>query len=72
MEAYRRLSRRECEVLKKLMEGKTNRQIASEFFISKKTVKNHIGNIGEELDLKGKGRVRAWINKERARFLHPK
>jgi len=72
MEAYSRLSRRESEVLKKLMEGKANRQIASELFISPKTVENHICNIGRTLNMKGKGRVRAWVNQEKARFQHPK
>jgi DNA-binding NarL/FixJ family response regulator len=72
MEAYSRLSRRKCEVLMKLMEGKTNRQIASELFISPKTVENHICNIGRALNMKGKGQLRAWINQEKALFQHPK
>ncbi|TVR13301.1 MAG: DNA-binding response regulator [Balneolaceae bacterium] len=72
LEAYSLLSRNECRVLRKMAEGKSNRQIARELFISKKTVENHICNIGCVLNKKGKGLVRAWIDKEQARFLHPK
>ena len=58
--------------MKKMAEGKPNSQIASELFISPKTVENHICNIGKTLGLKGKGRVREWINEELAHFLHLK
>jgi DNA-binding NarL/FixJ family response regulator len=39
------LSDREIEVLKLIANGKDNAQIATELFISSKTVKNHISNI---------------------------
>lgn len=38
-------TRRECEVLQKLAEGKSNRAIAEELRISEKTVKNHVSNL---------------------------
>jgi len=59
-------------VLKKIAEGKTNKEIADELFIRKKTVENHICKIGRTLTMKGKGRLRAWIKKEKARTQHPK
>jgi len=64
LEAYKRLSRRECEVLAKIEEDKSSREIADELFISKKTVENHITNIGKKLKLKGRGRLRKWIRSQ--------
>jgi len=55
------LGRSECRVLKKMAEGKSNRQIASELFISLKTVENHITNIGRKLKIKGRGSLRKWL-----------
>jgi len=40
-----KLSEREREVLKKIGEGKANKQIADDLFISLSTVKSHINNI---------------------------
>ena len=55
------MGRSECRVLKKMAEGKSNRQIASELFISLKTVENHITNIGRKLKIKGRGSLRKWL-----------
>jgi LuxR family transcriptional regulator of spore coat protein len=65
LEAYKRLSRRECEVLEKIREDKSCKQIANELFISKKTVENHITNIGRKLKKKGRGRLREWIQAQK-------
>jgi DNA-binding NarL/FixJ family response regulator len=46
-----RLTDREMEVLKLVAQGKNNRDIAKELFISENTVKNHIRNILEKLHL---------------------
>ncbi|MCG2588222.1 LuxR C-terminal-related transcriptional regulator [Rhodohalobacter sulfatireducens] len=64
LEAYKRLSRRECEVLGKIKEDKSCRQIADELFLSKKTVENHITNIGKKLKKNGSGRLRKWIRSQ--------
>jgi len=45
------LSSREIEVMHELAEGLTNQDIASRLYISENTVKNHIHNILEKLDL---------------------
>jgi DNA-binding NarL/FixJ family response regulator len=45
------LSDREVEVLKLIANGKDNAQIATELFISPKTVKNHISNILMKLQI---------------------
>jgi DNA-binding NarL/FixJ family response regulator len=46
-----RLTDREVEVLKLVATGKNNREIAKELFISENTVKNHVRNILEKLQL---------------------
>jgi DNA-binding NarL/FixJ family response regulator len=61
LEAYSELSRGECHVLKKMAEGQPNRQIATELHVSRKTVENHITNIGKKLQIKGRGRLRNWL-----------
>jgi DNA-binding CsgD family transcriptional regulator len=43
------LSEREKEVLRKIMEGKSNKQIADELFIELSTVKTHINKIYKTL-----------------------
>lgn len=46
-----RLTAREMEVLRAVARGLNNREIAKELFISENTVKNHIRNILEKLQL---------------------
>ncbi|MCP8617591.1 response regulator transcription factor [Salirhabdus salicampi] len=43
------LTRRECEVLQLLANGKSNRGVAETLFISEKTVKNHVSNILQKM-----------------------
>lgn len=45
------LTRRECEVLQMLADGKSNRSIGEMLFISEKTVKNHVSNILQKMDV---------------------
>ena len=46
-----RLTERELEVLKLVARGMANKDIAAELFISENTVKNHVRNILEKLQL---------------------
>jgi DNA-binding NarL/FixJ family response regulator len=46
-----RLTERELEVLKLVARGMANKDIASALFISENTVKNHVRNILEKLQL---------------------
>lgn len=48
------LTPRELEVLRLVAHGKSNRDIAHELFISENTVKNHIRNILEKLQMKSR------------------
>lgn len=46
------LTKRECEVLQLMTDGKSNRKIGEELFISEKTVKNHVSNILQKMNVK--------------------
>jgi two-component system response regulator DegU len=46
------LTRRECEVLQLLADGKSNRGIGESLYISEKTVKNHVSNILQKMNVK--------------------
>lgn len=48
-ESPEKLTERETEVLRLLAEGKSNRGIAAELFISETTVKTHVSNIFQKL-----------------------
>ncbi|MFK2826350.1 response regulator transcription factor [Bacillus sp. B190/17] len=45
------LTRRECEVLQLLADGKSNRAIGEALYISEKTVKNHVSNILQKMNV---------------------
>ena len=45
------LSRREIKVLLLIADGKNNKEIANDLFISEKTVKNHVSNIFKKIDV---------------------
>jgi len=45
------LTRREKEVLVLLTEGKSNKSIAEDLFLSEKTVKNHVSNVLHKLEV---------------------
>ena len=46
------LSKRELQVAHKIMEGRSNKVIASELFISERTVKFHCANIYRKLEIR--------------------
>lgn len=46
------LTNRECEVLQLLAEGKSNRAVSLALEISEKTVKNHVSNILQKMNVK--------------------
>lgn len=49
--AFRNLSRRELEVLLLVSQGQNNREIAETLVVSEKTVRNHVSNLLEKLNL---------------------
>jgi DNA-binding NarL/FixJ family response regulator len=54
------LTARELEVLRLVAAGRTNRQVASELFISEKTVARHLSNIFTKLDLSSRTEAAAF------------
>ena len=59
------LSPREREVLDLVRQGKTNKEIADQLFISVGTVKNHIHHILEKLHLKNRTQIAAYARMRR-------
>lgn len=57
---YGGLSDREREVLKLVVEGKSNREIAQELFIAESTVKRHLHNMLDKLHAKNRAEVAAY------------
>ena len=53
------LSKREIQILRLMANGKENKEIAQELFISPQTVKNHISNILAKLQMEN--RIQAAI-----------
>lgn len=51
------ISRRETDLINKLLEGKSNRQIGDELCISVKTVENHLGSIYRKTDVTGRSQL---------------
>ncbi|WP_188206347.1 helix-turn-helix domain-containing protein [Alkalibacillus aidingensis] len=51
------LTKREREVFELLVQDKTTKEIAEELFISEKTVRNHISNTIQKLQVKGRSQA---------------
>ncbi|NLJ67469.1 MAG: response regulator transcription factor [Clostridiales bacterium] len=60
---YDNLTQREIEVLLLIAEGKNNREIAEELFISDKTVKNHVSNIFKKIDVSDRTQAAVYVLK---------
>lgn len=57
------LTRREIEVLLLIAEGKNNREIADELFISDKTVKNHVSSIFRKIGVSDRTQAAIYVLK---------
>nr|WP_057897830.1 MULTISPECIES: response regulator transcription factor [Aneurinibacillus]MBN6186586.1 response regulator transcription factor [Aneurinibacillus sp. BA2021]AMA72061.1 helix-turn-helix transcriptional regulator [Aneurinibacillus sp. XH2]MED0678864.1 response regulator transcription factor [Aneurinibacillus thermoaerophilus]MED0736401.1 response regulator transcription factor [Aneurinibacillus thermoaerophilus]MED0755895.1 response regulator transcription factor [Aneurinibacillus thermoaerophil len=51
------LTNREREVFELLVLDKTTKEIAQQLFISEKTVRNHISNVMQKLNVKGRSQA---------------
>jgi len=56
-----KLTENESKILDRIAEGKTNREIAGEIYLSEKTVKKYVSNILDKLDLKRRSEAAAYI-----------
>ena len=60
-----RLTSQERKILLLVAEGKTNKEIAAEVFLSDKTVKNYVSSILSKLELQRRGQAAAFVAKHR-------
>jgi len=58
-DGYSRLTRRECEVVRHIDDGLSNKEIASQLNIDVHTVKNHVHNVLEKLQVRRRGEAAA-------------
>ena len=58
------LSKRELEVLRLIANGKTNKAIANELFISERTVERHVSNIFDKLNVSSRSAATAYAYKK--------
>ena len=59
------LTRRETEVMDLIAEGYTNKRIATTFFLSEKTVKNHVNSIFSKLSVSTRAEaVSLWLRRD--------
>jgi DNA-binding NarL/FixJ family response regulator len=56
-----KLTENEQKILERIAEGKTNREIAAEVYLSEKTVKKYVSNILDKLDLRRRSAAAAYI-----------
>ena len=61
-----RLTTQERRILLLVAEGKTNREIAAEVFLSDKTVKNYVSSILSKLDLQRRTQAAAYMARHRS------
>jgi len=59
------LTAQERKILRLVADGKTNKEIASEIFLSDKTVKNYVSSILSKLNLQRRAQAAAFVAKHR-------
>jgi DNA-binding NarL/FixJ family response regulator len=55
------LTKREIEILQLVAEGLSNEEIGKKIFISRKTVKTHLANIFDKLQVNNRFKAALWI-----------
>lgn len=64
---FRELNKQELEILALIAEGKTNREIAAQVFLSEKTVRNYVSAILSKLNLTSRAHAAAFATQHRIR-----
>ena len=57
---WARLTKRERDVLTRVVQGETNREIAEALCISEKTVEKHVGNVLKKLEVDSRTEAAVW------------
>lgn len=70
-EGRQRLSTRERQILDLVAEGKTNRQIGADLFLSEKTVKNYVSNLLGKLGMSRRSEAAAYAARIEGRRSRP-
>lgn len=65
--AFRKLNEQELKILTLVAEGKTNREIAAQVFLSEKTVRNYVSAILDKLNLSSRTQAAAFAVQHRIR-----
>ena len=65
-----RLSDRERKILSLIADGKTNRQIATDLFLSEKTIKNYVSNMFTKLGMNRRSEAAAYLARLEESRLH--
>ena len=66
MDELSQLTSQEQKILSLVAEGKTNKEIAAEIYLSDKTVKNYVSSILSKLNLERRAQAAAYVAKHRA------
>jgi two-component system, NarL family, response regulator DevR len=59
-----KLTENEQKIIERIAEGKTNREIAGEVYLSEKTVKKYVSNILDKLDLRRRSEAAAYVTRQ--------
>ena len=70
MDELAQLTAQEQRILALVAEGKTNKEIAAEVFLSDKTVKNYVSSILSKLNLERRAQAAAYVAKHRIGRAH--
>lgn len=71
----KKITKREREILLLVLQGKTNKEIEKEFFVSYKTVKSHFYNIYQKIGVKSRlqlmNAVQEYLKKKNSKKIIP-
>jgi len=71
----KKITKREREILLSVLQGKTNKEIEKEFFVSYKTVKSHLYNIYQKIGVKSRlqlmNAVQEYLKKKNSKKILP-
>lgn len=64
VQALKRLSPRECQILDMVAQEKANKEIANQLHLSIRTIESHRTNICQRIGINGRGALEKWIREQ--------